>query len=324
MKKNISSILARILIGEASRDDNQEFSYWIGASSANEHSFNKIKELWQLNFRQKKIETTPDIRTALSFRLNAVKEASVSVPRIFHLWRIAAVLFFVMSIATGVLLYVEGNKTWQSMTVSTEAGQRTMTVLPDGSKVWLNGNTSLVLAEGSSRVVKLDGEAFFDVTHDKRHPFIVETSDYKVKVLGTKFNVCTYAKDDVLRTTLVEGAVELIDKDDRSLLLKPGYEASLIRNGKQFKLKKIDLTEVTGWREGKLIFKSTPFKEFVKRLEHWYGVEFSYNENDFQNIHYTGTMDNLRLENLMEYLSLTLSIDYKIDNNNVILTKRED
>ena len=157
--------------------------------------------------------------------------------------------------------------------------------LPDGTKVFLNAGSRLVYPEnftGKSREVFLVGEAFFDVKHDKQHPFIVQTNDFRVKVLGTRFNLCAYPTDNVVETVLAEGKVSMEKNDggvfEKAIELLPNQLASFNRTTKETKIKAVDTDNYILWTEGLLKFESTDLSRITKRLERFYNVRFQYAE----------------------------------------------
>ena len=115
-------------------------------------------------------------------------------------------------------------------TITVPAGQRINITLADGTNVWLNARTTIqypITFNEKERLVKLDGEAYFDVTKDKSKPFIVQTNNYNVEVLGTKFDVDSYSETEIFETTLMEGSVRISSLTDanESLMLKPHNKA---------------------------------------------------------------------------------------------------
>ena len=117
-------------------------------------------------------------------------------------------------------------------TITVPAGQRINITLADGTNVWLNARTTIqypITFNEKERLVKLDGEAYFDVTKDKNKPFIVQTNNYNVEVLGTKFDVDSYSETEIFETTLMEGSVRISSLTDanESLMLTPNNKAYL-------------------------------------------------------------------------------------------------
>lgn len=176
-------------------------------------------------------------------------------------------------------------------TISVPAGQHIDAVLPDGTRVSLNACSELrypASFSGRNRCVQLQGEAFFDVAHDSRHPFVVETYAYDVEVLGTKFDVEARAEDDCFMTSLVEGCVRITDKSDadNKVELQPGLRA--MRSGERFVVEPIPEYESFRWREGLIAFRDAPFGELLGRFEKYYGVRIEMRRTETPDVRFTG------------------------------------
>jgi len=157
--------------------------------------------------------------------------------------------------------------------------------LPDGTKVFLNAGSQLVYPEkftGKTREVLLVGEAFFDVKHDKQHPFVVQTDAFRVRVLGTRFNLSVYPTDNVVETVLAEGKVSMEKNDagifEKAIELLPNQLASFNRTTKETNIKTVDTDNYILWTEGLLKFERTDLSRITKKLERYYNVRFQYAE----------------------------------------------
>ncbi|MFA4867329.1 MAG: FecR domain-containing protein [Pedobacter sp.] len=192
-------------------------------------------------------------------------------------------------------------------------------VLPDGTKVWLNSESSLsfpVVFKGNTRKVTLSGEAYFEVAKNKNSPFSISVKGTEIKVLGTHFNVEAY--DDV-NTTLVEGSVQLKNKT-QSVVLKPG-ESGLTQNDGRFKIEQADLESVTGWKNGYFVFHNKELKSIMEQVERWYDVDIEY-EDDVQDKKFYGKVSRSDdLSELLKNMELTGIVHFKIQTDNK--TKRK-
>ncbi|UPZ36502.1 FecR domain-containing protein [Sphingobacterium sp. PCS056] len=173
-------------------------------------------------------------------------------------------------------------------------------VLPDGTKVSLNAESSLeypVKFTGSERRVKLSGEGYFEVAHDKTKPFHVLTSKQDIQVLGTVFNVRTY--DNSEATTLVSGKVSIRNSITKELaILNPKQNATV--SSKIIRIENVDTDAYTGWKEGMIVANGSTLKEVVSDLERWYDVTFKFQSN------YTGNEESFININRKERLSSVL------------------
>ena len=171
-------------------------------------------------------------------------------------------------------------------TISTAAGENYQVILPDGSKIKLNSVSSLKypvsFAAQADRRVELSGEAYFEVAKDKNHPFKVKTSAQEVEVLGTHFNICSYADHVSTQTTLLEGSVKVsplnyADGKERAahtILLKPGEQA--VQKANSITMVPADIEEAIAWKEGWFYFKSTNLHEVLSEAAKWYDLEIIY------------------------------------------------
>lgn len=181
------------------------------------------------------------------------------------------------------ILYEDGTKIAENDQVqyavlSTPRKGQYQAILPDGTKVWLNAESSLrylTAFTGSERRVEVKGEAYFEVVHNAEQPFIVETASQQVKVLGTEFNINSYDNEPSTVTTLITGSVELIRKKDKTIKkLKPEQQASL--GADNFTVSAVDIRPFVAWKEGEFRFKDTPLHEALRQIERWYDVKIDY------------------------------------------------
>jgi hypothetical protein len=161
-------------------------------------------------------------------------------------------------------------------TMSTPRGGQYHLILADGTNVWLNAASSIkfpVVFNGNQRKVQITGEAYFEVAHDKTKPFRVESDGQTVEVLGTHFNVNTYADENDIKTTLLEGSVK-IKAGNKSYLLKPG-EQSHLKNG-DVSITQADMDEALAWKNGVFHFNDAGIESVMKQISRWYDVDVKY------------------------------------------------
>lgn len=182
--------------------------------------------------------------------------------------------------------YVDGKAVSKSSvqyaTLSTPRKGQYKTLLPDGTAVWLNAVSKLrypTKFNGDERLVELEGEGYFEVVHDRSKPFIVVSGGQKVKVLGTKFNVNSYANEPAVLTTLVSGSVELSSNAGRGAVrLKPGEQGQMLNSNSGFKVSAVDVESYTAWTSNEFQFTGTPLSEVLRQLERWYDVDVDYKD----------------------------------------------
>lgn len=177
-------------------------------------------------------------------------------------------------------------------------GKTSEIFLSDGTKVHLNAGSRLVYPESfvdKNREVFLVGEAFFEVAQDEKHPFIVQTTDVRVKVLGTHFNVSAYPSDNIIETVLTEGRVRLEQNSsrlfDESTELLPGQLAAFDKINRITKLKNVDTENYVLWKDGMFKFESTDLSRVIKRLERFYNLRFHYEDPLLATIKISGKLE---------------------------------
>lgn len=192
--------------------------------------------------------------------------------------------------------------------------------LSDGTKVWMNSDSKLEFPpsfQGENRIVRLSGEAYFEVKSDKKHPFIVETQDVKVRVLGTSFNL--YAFENEVNTTLVEGLVS-IQAEGKTYQLTPGYRATV--SDKKVTIKKVNIYEDIAWKEGQFVFAGKRLEEVMTILARWYDLEVVYQNAEIKDKHFTGKIRrHASIKEVLKFLERTHIVHFKIQNHVVIVTK---
>lgn len=183
--------------------------------------------------------------------------------------------------ADGIISYTDGTaiKTTtavQKLTLTTPAAGQYQVQLPDGTKVWLNALSSISYPsrfEGDVRKITITGEAYLEVSKDASKRFVVLANQQEIEVLGTHFNVNTYADDGKSYTTLTEGSVKVTNKADGSTVrLKPG-EQSVLADGQELMVKKVDIEQILSWKEGFYLIQNQSLSLFSKQIERWYNVD---------------------------------------------------
>lgn len=208
-------------------------------------------------------------------------------------------------------------------------GKKFQIVLSDGTKVYLNSGTTLkypvkFIAGNNRQVYLLEGEAYFDVAKDAKHPFIVNSDNMNVRVLGTKFNMSSYPEDASINTVLVEGSVSVFEKEkpytnETSTKLEPGFKASWNKVENKVAINKVDVSMYTGWVDGKLIFKNTQFKHIIKKLERHYNVTITSTNAKLNEEYFDATFDIETIEQVLNSFNKSFKIKYKIENNQIYI-----
>ena len=195
--------------------------------------------------------------------------------------------------------------------------------LPDGTVVWVNSESSLRFPEkftSNRREVFLEGEAYFEVARDISRPFVVETVQAKVSVLGTSFDVCAYAEEGKTWTTLEEGVVEVesMDKGEKVRMV-PGEQVCLT-GGKGMEKYKVETALFTAWRSGRLVFKDMRLEDLMRNLARWYDVKVEFYREEAKDIVFTGDVKKYEdLNEVLEIIELTSDVHFTIEGQSIIV-----
>lgn len=298
---------------------NDAFRSWIVASQDNQSKEKALRDLW---------DTTPsdcDIKMPKAGKVYSIArktERALSGHTqtfTFLPWAIAAACV-VIAIASIFMLRPEPVT---RLVASSEA--KGYFTLPDGSSVWLNKGSSLFFKgnlDGRKRIVSLDGEAFFDVSHSADHPFIVQSKDMDVTVTGTRFTVTSYPEKSGA-VYLEEGAVTVSGDAFPATQLTPGQGIVFDDNTLSWKKVPIVAKDHTCWTQDHLVFLNTPLSDIFISLEHWYHISLICPDNDFlERTRISMTVRQETPENVLESIAILTGISYsKEDGNRYVVRK---
>lgn len=265
--------LYRYFEGIASREEEEAVYHWLDTTPANEKELLREREFFDAMILAgsaedvKGKEEGEQKRKRSGFRIHSFAR---------EMLKVAAVV--AITVACGLYFHLADKKELLSVmnTISVPIGQRVNLKLPDGTLVWLNACSEIVypaVFSGGKREVRLNGEAYFEVTHNVENPFVVRTEKCDIEVLGTKFNVEAYAGSGDFSTALMEGSVKVTGngKSSRPVLLKPDQEVRL--KGGRLAVSSISDYDHFRWREGLVCFKDVAFNELMTRFEKCYGIQ---------------------------------------------------
>jgi len=207
-------------------------------------------------------------------------------------------------------------------TIETPNGGQYMVILPDHSKVWLNAGSSLKypvsFAASKKRLVELTGEAYFEVSIDKVHPFIVKTSQQQVEVLGTHFNINSYTNEPSTSTTLLEGSVRVSAGADFKII-KPGEQAVLTTKGLNTSIANTE--EAMAWKNGYFRFNDEKIQSIMRKIARWYNVDVEF-QGEISAEDYDGKISKYKsIAQVLEMLSSTNTVHFKIEGRRILVIK---
>ncbi len=318
-KQSIEEFLPSYFKGTLDNSHREKVEAWKDASEGNRQIFADSLKAWEGigHLRQMK---KYDAEKALE-KVNRKIEERSSVKLFTVFQKVAAILILPLLIAT--LYFATHTPTTQLAatewhTLKTPAGLRSEFILPDGTTVYLNSRTTLtypVAFNGSTRDVKLMGEAYFEVTENKKQPFIVNTGKVNIEVTGTEFKASNYPDENLTEIVLVSGEINLFQgeysKQKKNLYtMAPGGKATL--DGNKLYFDKVEVDKYISWKDGVLMFRDDSMKDVVRRLNRWFNVDIQLTGNTMQDYVYTATFQDESLIQILDLLKMSAPIDYKI------------
>jgi transmembrane sensor len=362
--QNIWLLISLKVSGEATKAELEELEVLLEQNSELTTIVDDLQRLWEKSPKAV-TEETKDAFARHSQRLNKIMPGSVTQPeqktkarpvprnfatnkKVYRFWWVAA--------AASILIVWFFTKSSERITsekidntVSTKPGYKASIDLPDGSKVWLNGDSKITYdgdLKGNTREVFLSGEAFFDIAKDKTRPFIIHTRTINLKVLGTAFNVRSYESGKETEAALVHGSIEvtLLNNPDKKITLKPG-EKILVKNSltvdnlSTYKKSEVNdedepiavLAKMhyygndssiveTSWTKNRLVFYDERLDKIALNLERWFNVSVLIKEEQLKKGKYTAKIEEGdTLEEVLEALKAVEGFHYSINNKEVII-----
>jgi ferric-dicitrate binding protein FerR (iron transport regulator) len=318
----VDSLLAYIR-GEASVEDTGQVERWRHTDEANEKAILQIASLYFAQRRKQRIEQRNPLRAFnKTQRQIKIRTGRLRMTR----WAVAAACISGVIILSTFISYLRepsvAPQQAQIVTVQSNAGMRSRFNLPDGTVVCLNSGSRLsypVPFDAAERHVNLTGEAYFNVAHDSERPFIADVFDgkFRVKVLGTEFNLQAFDDDANANITLVSGQVNVTAKGPGNKvyehILSPSEKVAYNTLTGEIRVEKVNTQYETGWIEGKLMFKNSPLPEVLKKLSYFYNVKFEVRNNAINNHRFTGTFENRQLFQVLDYLQISSDIKYRVN-----------
>jgi len=327
------NLVKKFAEGNCRHDEALKVIMWFKEPRYRIKLYQALTKLWYKKVDTKeKLRETVDLSSTLDHihhRINIYREKEESGLRKWNrfnkiLLRVAAVIFLPLLITT--ILYVQENLNLSKKEVlyteiNVTYGSKLRTELPDGTIVWLNSGSTLKYPQSFSknnRQATLSGEAYFDVTPDRLHPFIVKTGTLNLKVLGTQFNVMAYPDENYVSTTLEKGRISIERpgegrKISRLCFLEPKEHAVFNKKSGAIRRFMTDTDKYTSWKEGKLIFRNDPLTVIIKKLERWYNTDIEIaGDKNLPETPYTLTIEDETITQVLEYLSVASPISWEI------------
>lgn len=315
--------LIKYITGNLGEDEAKDVRSWINTEEANKNEFIRLKNIHAFASEGKhKLPIEDDF-----FQLNRIinqKTKSTIQLNVRHYLKYAAILIAALLIGfsvSEVRFRLSSNQTAELFNeFYAPEGQISEFKLADGTRVWLNSGTRIkvpVSFNAKHRMVYMEGEAFFQVTKDPKHPFFVQSNELSIRVMGTSFNVSAYQTDVNSEVTLINGQVGIKERNGQRLaMLKPGQQLVYDKTtGKKLK-RFVDTSPYEAWRDGEMIFRDCTLGKIAEKLERWYNVEIDFNSQEISQFKFTGTiLKNKPLSQVLEAITLTSPIRFEIKVN---------
>lgn len=340
-REEIDILIFKYLSDEANLEEIDLLRAWLDSDPENRRVFKLISSYWESSRFELSSNSTNEAYDILKKRKGLKQDLAAHQQSIHHhhtsdnhwkrVLQFAAVIALILSV--GLLLYynIEETKLTTETTIATivkqnPRGQKSKITLPDGSTVWLNAHSSIQYPEkfeGKLREVNLIGEAFFEIVHNEHKPFIVETKDMNISVLGTSFNVNAYPENASAKIALVSGKVKVNNFKNadapNEVILEPGESIQYNADNGAVTKSLFDVDYATGWKEGMFVLKNDSFQSFITKLENWYGVSVSIEGHPSESFIVTGKFQNENMENVLRALQFSRDFDFKIDGKMLTL-----
>lgn len=327
--REMEELLAGYFSGDLPDKDRTMIDNWRAESTENEVFFQESRKAW---------EALPLLHEMEQFNsFEALKKINTRIPNPktgkwwTYIQRVAAIMLLPLLVYSGYISIHNNSLIRQHkehvvmQTISSRQGMVSRFELADGTKVWLNSNSTLqfpTFFTGNLREVKLNGEAYFEVTKNEKQPFLVKAKDLSIEVLGTSFNVQSYDDDNLSEVVLVEGKVNLslITGQVKKIFgtLHPGQRAIYKEDLQSVEAEEVEVVKYIAWREGNLIFRDDKMEDVVKRLSRWFNVEIVISDPEIKSYAYKATFRNENLIQVLNLLRISAPIDYQITGNTLL------
>ena len=283
------------------------------------------EELWNTMIDMDK-DTTTEIKMPPMVKNQIQKELRLIIWK--RRWRqfskYAAVFALLITSVFGIYSLFETSDTKQMITANVKPGSKSEIILPDGTKVQLNGATTITynVNNAKERLVQLSGEAFFDVVKNPDCPFRVIANDLQIEVVGTSFNVNAYAEGTWVKTTLVEGRVEA-HCGNKNIIMAPGTQVAYNKTTQESDYFPVNVQQFISWKEGYYEFEDMSLEELMQIFTRWYNLNIEFADPKVKEIKFSGRLKRYEdLRPLFEMLEYTRDVNFIIAEDKIIIQRK--
>ncbi len=328
--------IARYLANEATDNERRAVDEWLAESEANRQAFRSIQQHWthaQTDLPDSDPASVWDRRIAphLANEPETLVQPLHTAPawwqRTAGQWRVAAAIAGLLIGSYALYRTIDPTKP-VAQVAQNPVGKRSLITLSDGSRVWLNADSKLEYPkkfDGPLREVRLVGEAFFDVTHNPKQPFVIRLETASIRVLGTSFNVRAYPGDETVKTTVVTGRVAFVPNRPAqtanatkapadTVFILPNHHVVQQLDTRAVIQEVVVAQKETAWKDNRLVFDQTPMTEVARTLERWYGVTVLLDRPELANCPLTATFEGQSLREVMDLMTRTGRFHYTLTN----------
>lgn len=325
MKKisNISRIILKYLSGRFPAKTEERVQRWLIKDENAEEKESASLTYWDSLKTDVDSETYPGLHR-VNERIGHANKKVIKMPLRRRLSRVAAVLLPLFMIAGGYAYYQSAQN--RMIEIYVAYGEEKHLFLPDSSEIWMNAGTTIRYPQKfnkDTRVVQLDGEAYFSVRRDESKPFVVNTQSLSVNVLGTKFNIKAYPDEKQVTATLTSGKIE-VKVEEESHLLKPNEQLSFHKETSVVNIVEIPSDETNAWLEGQLIFTNASMGEILKALERKFNVSIEDKTSiPATKIYTVKFLKNETVDEVLSILEDITNLTYQINGKQIIVYGNE-
>ena len=324
----INILLIRLFSGEVDTVEKKRIADWLDLSAENKKLYSDLREIWLSSGVETNADNYDVESAILKFRNQINMDQNIQRKQIDFNRFLKYAAIFILLLALPFSYYMGTRNTTDNSltTISCAYGDKSSIVLPDSSRVWLNSGSKLTFSSNfkNGRKVSLEGEAFFDVSKDKRHPFQVKTADIQIEVLGTKFNLKAYPDEKSISTTLVEGSVNISSKYG-SALMKPDQKLVVDKGSKEMVVQALtDTSPETEWKDGRFVFRNESLAELKPKLERWFDVDIVFGDDQVKNRRFTGALGRESILEAVSYFDRSKYVSCSIQGNKIIINSQNN
>ena len=321
-KEKLYEFIVKDLTSEVSEEEKVLFEKNLLLHPVQKNTYNVLKHFWNSYFPKIK---NNNIIEKTEKKLGFTYHQEIKSSKRFN-FRVASTVLIILSLGTLGFYYLKLNQNNTAEITEYKSGQDETkeVVLSDGTKVWLNASSALLTVEpfkGDTREVRLIGEAYFEVTHNPKKPFLVKTLGLTTKVLGTHFNIISYPGEAQQEISLYEGKVELIDESSskNNVIVNPGEQAYFDDQKDKFLIKKTELGAPAVWRNGVLQFYDEELDNIAVTLERKFHTRILIKDEEVGKLRYSANFEEEPLPKILQLLNEAHEFEFYETKNGIII-----